>query len=71
MFSPKYFSLIAWLHSSYYLFLSHWISGRSYIIQFGLLYIQQRYGSKKVIPRFMLEPVFNYKLEDINVEEGG
>jgi hypothetical protein len=53
------------------MFLSHWISGTSYIIQFGLLYIQKRYGSKKVIPRFMLEPVFNYKLEDINVEEGG
>lgn len=41
------------------------------LYQLGLVYIQTLYGSKKVLPSFLLEPVFDYKLEEeFNIEEG-
>lgn len=40
-------------------------------MQYGLIFTQRLYGNKKVIPRFLLEPVFDYKLEEeFNIEEG-
>ena len=33
-------------------------------IQLGLLRMQAIYGPKKVVPAFMLEPVFDYKFEE-------
>jgi len=35
-------------------------SGIFSFIKFALLYIQKIYGSKKVIPQFLLPPIYNY-----------
>lgn len=38
------------------------------IFQYSLLWIQKIYGPKKIFPKFMLPPVFDYKLEEeINI----
>lgn len=68
----QYLRLTAWLHPLRALHTSHWHSGTIVDIQFGLLFAQQLYGNKKVMPSFLLEPVFDYKLEEeFNIEEGG
>jgi hypothetical protein len=42
------------------------------VVQFGLLNLQRKYGSKIVVPKWMLEPVFDYSYEEaVNLEEGG
>ena len=41
------------------------------LIQIGLLNMQNKYGPKVVVPKWMLEPVFDYNYEEMaNLEEG-
>jgi hypothetical protein len=37
--------------------------------QYGLLNLQTIYGPKKVLPGCLFPPVYNYKYEEVNVEE--
>lgn len=38
-------------------------------LQYGLLGLQRAYGPKKVLPGWLFPPVYNYKYEEVNVEE--
>jgi hypothetical protein len=47
------------------------ISGTPPVTQLFLLWIQKTYGPKKVLPRCLFPPVFNYNYDiEMNVEEG-
>lgn len=64
MFPPERILLQAWLFSWSYLSRHYFLPSKCEIMQFILLYIQKIYGSKKIIPTFLLDPVFNYQLEE-------
>jgi len=48
------------LYAGLHLPLHFTLSSNPYLIKFFLLYIQKLYGSKKVIPKFLLPPNNNY-----------
>jgi hypothetical protein len=64
MFPWKYLYAAARLCAHGNLSYPHLIASKQSYIQYGLLVVQKMYGSKKVLPGFLLEPVYDYFLHE-------